>query len=252
MRVNFGELFQEKSKDKTMNGIIHIPIDETLWPPSWTTVEYKEYARFKKILLPVPNNLKVIGKDFSKRRSEKSFTYKKNNEGSVTLEQLSNILYYSCGETYKSINGSTNKRAQASAGARYPLEIYVLPFHENILKKKCYHYNIKNHALEELWDIQLTKELDVNRLFGYSLAKNAWGAIIVTAIPFRTTIKYGERGYKYIYLEAGAVLQNLQNHTFIENIKSTIMGGVNEQEVEELLDLDGVSETVILGIIFGK
>jgi SagB-type dehydrogenase family enzyme len=169
----------------------------------------------------------------------------------ITLQELSNILFYACGEVKKGALSKESKRIQPSAGARYPIEAYILNFEKGDLDIKCYHYNVQNHYLEELWDIPITSRKDISLYFGYEWSINASAAIILTGVVRRTIRKYGERGYKYMYLEAGAVLNNLQNNCMLEGIGSVIMGATNEQEVEKLLDLDGENETVILGLLLG-
>jgi SagB-type dehydrogenase family enzyme len=250
MRINYGEIFQEKSKDRKMEGLVNIPNDSSLWPDSWKNVEYKEYTRFPKIKLPNPVSKDISNEILLKRRSCRDFSENKNN--SITLQDLSDIIYYSCGEVFKGREFKDTKRIHSSAGARYPLEIYVLNFKEGELEKKCYHYNVKNHELEDLWGINLNNKKDINKYFAYEWSQNADCAIVITAIPNRSVRKYGERGYKYIYLEAGAVLQNMQNNAFVRGVGSVIMGGTNEKEIESLLDLDGTKETVMLGILLGK
>jgi len=256
MRINFGTIFQKYSKDNTMGGLVNIPRDSTLWPTSWKVVQYKTYERFNKLELPKPVYRTFGHADLIKRRSanEKDFgsldkygvmTYTK-----ISLQSISNILYFSCGEVRKFANGSKPRRAQASAGARYPIEAYVLNFEEGELKKKCYHYNIKSHTLEELWDIPITSRKDIQKYFG-STGTSSSAAIILTGIPRRTTMKYGERGYKYMYLEAGAILGNIEYNCLHEGLQSVIRGTTQDSAIETLLDLDGEAETVILGILIG-
>lgn len=256
MRVNFGEIFQQKSKDRTMSGLVRIPSDTSLWPPHWKEIQYKTYTRFKSIPLP-----KAIPKDFShtdlvKRESTRDFgVFNKNTLlkecTQINLQQLSNILYYSCGEVKKSTDPKNSKRIQASAGGRYPMEAYIINFEKGDLDIKCYHYNVKDHSLEELWDVPLSSRKDISAYFGYEWSVEASMAIVLSAVVSRSVTKYGERGYKYMYLEAGAILNNLQNNTMLEGLGSVIMGATNEAALEELLDLDGKSETVMLSVLLG-
>ncbi len=251
MRLNFGEIFHTMSKDRKMDGLVNIPTDSSLWPEVWSTVLYKSYNHFPTIVLP-----EAISKDFSdndllKRVSKRDF----NSElGQISLQELSDILFFSCGETRKSIDNKKNKRAQPSAGGRYPVEVYVLSFttSETGLSKKCYHYNVKDHTLKELWDFPIQDKKEINKYFSYEWSQKAACAIVLTGVPSRTCMKYGERGYRYMYLEAGAILNNIQNQTTLNGLKSVAMGGINDLAVEELLDLDGVQETVIVGVLIGK
>ena len=246
MRVNYGAVFQEKSKDRTMNGIVNIPSDNSLWPPEWKEIYYKIYDRFSIIDLLEPKPFAIDQSIYINRRSCRDF-----KPIPIDNQTLSNILYYAAGEIKlngikeKYVSGDI-KRMQASAGGRYPIELYILNFIKGDLEKGVYHYNVRDHKLEYLWDIEIASKYMSNEW-----ANDAAMAIVATAVPSRSVMKYGERAYKYIYLEAGAILQNIQIQAMINNIGSVINGGTNEIEIEELLDIDGVNETVILSTIIG-
>ncbi len=240
------------SKDRRMDGLVSIPADSRLWPPSWIESGYKTYERFPRIDLPVPRPQQFGHELLVQRRSDRAFIAKPHGTGSrVSLEQLSNILYYSCGEVVKSPQRGMSRRMQPSAGALYPLEAYVLNFERGELSVKCYHYNVAHHALEELWDIPQKPSVDITHYFTPEWSKKAAMAIVLTAVVARSVDKYGERGYRYIYLEAGTILGNLHNNCHIEGLGSVILGVTNEKNIETLLDIDGVRETVILGLLIG-
>ena len=247
MRVNYGAIFQEKSKDKSMSGKVNIPSDRSLWPPAWKEVYYKVYDRFPVIDLPKPEPIKYDQGLFEKRRSCRDF-----KQLPIDKKSLSNILYYAAGEVKlkvtkdKNVNVSDAKRMQASAGGRYPIELYILNFIKGDLEKGVYHYNVKDHKLEYLWCIESASVYMIN-----TWANDVAMVIVATAIPSRSVMKYGERAYKYIYMEAGAILQNIQMNALLNGIDSAINGGTNEIAIEELLDIDGVDETVILSIAMG-
>jgi SagB-type dehydrogenase family enzyme len=246
MRTNHGKLFHQKSKDRSMGGTLNVPYDRNLWPKEWTTVYYKEYTRNNVVLLPKPDSKTLSQDDILLRESLRDFSPNKP----VTLQNLSNLLYFSCGETKANFDKPTH-RAQPSGGGRYPLEAYVLNFHTGELPANCYHYNVKNHTLEELWP-SFSNKKDLDTLFSYPWGKDASFAIVLTAIPQRTVAKYGERGYRYIYIEAGVVVGNLIRNALHEDFHSVVMGGVIDEQMEDFLDIDGVNETVVIGVLFGK
>ncbi len=245
MRINYGALFQEKSKDKTMSGMVNIPIDKTLWPPAWKEIYYKVYDRFESIDLPKPIPVYIDQNHMIKRSTCRD--YKREP---IDIQTLSDILYFSAGEIKL---GNRVHRVQASGGGRYPIELYILNFKEGEIRKGVHHYNVKDHKLEYLWgfDGEESGLSPETKYMTILWAEEAAMAIVATAIPVRTVMKYGERGYKYIYLEAGAILQNIQNNAHLRGIGSAINGSTNEKEIEELLDIDGVNETVILSIVIG-
>jgi hypothetical protein len=118
------------------------------FPDVWRKEYYKIYPRFPQVILPEPKVLKTpIGSVFSKRRSVRKFS----GDGIDALS-ISTLLFYSAG-----INKLPNKevpfprRAYPSAGARYPLEVYLTFFHTTpSIAQGTYHYNVQNHRLELL------------------------------------------------------------------------------------------------------
>ena len=239
-----------------MDGLVNIPWDRELWPLSWKETQYKTYERFPKVDLPNPFPKEFGHEELIHRKSTRDFgkidvKTGQKDYAQVSLQQISNILYYSCGEVHKNSDSKNVRRIQPSAGARYPIEAYLLNFEKGDLDMKCYHYNVQGHCLETLWDIPLASRKDINTYFGYEWSIHASAVIVLTGAMGRTVMKYGERGYKYIYLEAGAILNNMQNNSMIEGLESIILGATNEKAIESLLDLDGENETVIMGILLG-
>ena len=259
MRVNYGEIFQERCKNKYLHEYSNIPNDKSLWPESWKKVYYKIYNRFESVKLPIPDRQSLDQGIFVKRNSTRDFKAEP-----IDIKTLSNILYFSAGEVRKSDNENESRRAQSSAGARYPIEIYLLNFTDGnsikdnahdkevkFLKRGVYHYNVKDHSLEYLWDFD-GNDIDVRtKYINFQYSNEYAMAIVTTAIPARSTMKYGDLGYKLIYIEAGVILGYIELNSAINAIGSTIYSGINDLEVEELLDIDGKSETVVMSILLG-
>ncbi len=229
-----------------MKGTKHIPEDPSVWPEEWNTIEYKLYGRFEKIKLPEPN----ISIDFMEMLSTRKSVRAWSKEP-ISLQEISNILNFSCG-TSSGVNSSKIKRYQPSAGARYPLELYIINFISGELKEGIYHYNVLNKELDILWGMD-TFDLNVcERVFSYPWAKEAALGIFITGIPHRVEEKYGERGYRYLYLEAGAVMNNIHLISSVKGLGSVILGGTNDGILEKVLDIDGKEETLIIGLAVGK
>lgn len=75
---------------------------------------------------------------------------------------------------------------------------------------------------------------------------------MLTAVFWRNQNKYGDRGYRHICAEAGAILQNLYLLSGELDIACTAYSGTNDDKVEELLGLDTESESLIVSAIIGK
>lgn len=243
MTLNFGKLFQSFSKDKTMRGLISISQDSSLWPKEWKTIYYKTYDRFPKIKLPDPQLVISFKEALLGRRSVREF---KNVP--INLSQISSLLYYSAGIDTTVSTSNKERRFQPSGGGRYPIEIYIIPYREGDLEKRVYHYNVKEHALDVLWKVE---DESLFRLCSYDWSKDAGFIVVLTAVTHRATMKYGERGYRYMYLEAGAIVNNLNLLAKDLGLGVCIMGGTNDSLIEKVLDVDGERETILIGVVGG-
>lgn len=157
------------------------------------------------------------------------------------------MLKYSAGITDK-IN---IRRAHPSAGARFPLEIYPLVMIPTEgMNAGLYHYNIKNNLLDVLWENSFS-QIDIAQLFTYEWMQHASIVIIITAKFARNEIKYGERGYRYILLEAGHIGQNLCLAARALHLKCCAIGGIRDKNIEHLLDIDGETESLVYALAIG-
>ena len=243
--IDFSKIFHESSKDLA-KGHPLIPADSDEWPDEWKTTHYKAYPRLPKIALednpPSADFFDLI----KKRRSRRDFT-----RTPITKRELSLFLKYSCGNTGP-LELSRHRRAQASDGARFPIEVYPIVFRSgNDLKAGLYHYNVKDHALDVLWDREFSDE-DIGQIFTYPWVKDAAIGIVMTAVFSRNQNKYGERGYRYILLEAGHIGQNLYLVSEALGLKCCALGGTKDENLEKLIDIDGVTESVVYGFAVGK
>lgn len=242
---DLSQIFHQSSKDNK-RGHPPIPDDNNKWPTEWKTTYYKSYARFPKVDLS-DNPIKA---DFfnliKQRRSQRDF-----NRGSISKDELSLLLKYSCGNTQPMGNGRYH-RAQASGGARFPIEVYPIVFRgSNDLKAGLYHYDVKNHSLDTLWGREFSDE-DIHGIFSYPWVKDATLGIVMTAVFWRNQNKYGERGYRYILLEAGHIGQNFYLVSEALGLKCCALGGTRDKDLEKLIDIDGISESVVYGLAIGK
>lgn len=246
MYIDFSKLFHRASKDRSDQGEVNIPKDHSLWPESWKKIPYKEYERLLKIELPKNFTTTAVMEAIRARYSTSKF-----KEGAITLEELSAILKYSCGETGRLIEDRIPRRAQPSGGARFPVEMYALVLKSaDGLESGVYHYNVRLHCLERLAQRKFT-EGDFASLYSYEWASRGSVALIMTTVFSRTNEKYGQRGYRYALLEAGHVGQNVYLTARSLDINCRSIGGSNEEMIENLLHIDGTHESVIYSIILG-
>ncbi len=219
-----------------------IPKDSTLWPEEWKTIYYKSYPRAKKIKLI--DNFKEFNlfEAIKKRETQREFTQKP-----ISLEELSLLLKYSCGLQ------ENGKRAIPSGGGRYPIETYCLILQPGSgLEKGIFHYDVKNHQLEFLFNPGIDKE-EFKKYFFYEFAQDSSLIIFLTGVFWRTLNKYGQRGYRFILQEAGHIGQNIYLLTTALGLKCCALAGTNDDEIEKkLLDIDGFEESLVYTLLIGK
>lgn len=142
-----------------------------------------------------------------------------------------------------------NYRFVPSAGRLYPLEIYLVAREqEPHAGWRCYHYDAEAHQLECIAD---PKPEHIAKAF-ISLPDPAPPLILfITGIPARLAWKYGARSYRYALLEAGHVGQNLALTATALQIQSCPIASYYDDQVHDLLDMDGVSEMVLHSFFLG-
>lgn len=246
MNFSLGKLFQYTSKRKDSGMADTMPRGDTPLNKDSNLGEHKIYQGFPSIPLPKPTLNVLLGDAVTKRVSVRTWS-----NSPLSLEDISNLLFYSCGTT-GTYNGKTLHRAHASAGMKYPLEIYFIANNVESLKRAVYHYDSVRHTLTELWGLSLFTSETFENLFVQPEMGCASGYFVITALPARATGKYSERAYRYLYLEAGAIAHMLNVVGSTTDLGSIILGGVSDTNLETLLDIDGEIETVLITVAVGK
>lgn len=237
------EQFHQKSTIKSLS--IQNNIKE--WPIEWKHIHFKLYPRLKQLPLKYfSSDTNILLKTIRNRRSERQF-----KSYQITNSELAKLLLFSAGIiTKQNSDWDQSRRAYPSAGARYPLETYLIILHAKDLNPGLYHYNIKQHSLELLLDSQLSNK--IVQITGQEWVKNASMIVVVTVILGRSQIKYGERAYRYCLLEAGHLAQNMYLLCSLLKLKCCAIGGFIDKKINTLLDIDEGNEPAIYMIAVGK
>ncbi len=241
--INFSQLFHQYTK--RFHNLI--PRDSSLWPDEWKTTYYKTYPRLPKTELFHQEREFDLFKTLKKRSSKREM-----RGGKINLDELSVLLKYSCGIIRKTPEGD-GRRAQPSGGARYPIETYCLIVKPGKdLEPGLFHYNVKGHFLEMLLKKEFTKE-DLDKIATYEFVQDSSLIIFLTAIFWRNQIKYGQRGYRFILQESGHIGQNIYLVSGALNLKCCALGGfrISDEQIEKLLDIDGVTESLVYTAVIG-
>jgi SagB-type dehydrogenase family enzyme len=160
------------------------------------------------------------------RRSIRSFA-----EQPVALASVAQLLWAAQGVTHH-----RGLRTAPSAGALYPLEVYVVAGNVAGLAAGLYHYRPPDHVLVQIGDGDKRAALARDAL-GQSAITDAPLAFIIVGMPGRTTGKYGDRGVRYVLMEAGHAAQNLCLQAVALELGSVVIGAFSDQKVGSMLQL---------------
>ena len=153
------------------------------------------------------------------------------------MEQLSQLLWAAQGLTDPHPDPALRfRRAAPSAGAQYPLDIYVVVGVVEGLEAGVYHYRPHEHVLNLLATGDLRQPLAAACL-GQMFIAPAPVLIVITAEYHRITDRYGERGLRYTHMEVGHVGQNLHLQAETLGLGTVIIGAFKDAEVGEVLQL---------------
>jgi SagB-type dehydrogenase family enzyme len=206
---------------------------------------YKTYPDSVKVSLPMfePERLMTLDQILSDRKSIRSYKPKP-----LSLGQLSYLLWASAG-IQRSEQGYEFRTAP-SAGALYPIETYIVANDVSDLEPGVYHYGLRNHELERIKAGDLREPIAAAAL-GQTTCAKAPVVFAWTAIFARTTCKYGQRAYRYIYLDAGHIAENLALAAVSLDLGTCQIGALFDDEVNKLLGVDGVKESIAYMSVVG-
>ena len=234
-----GDNFQQETKyhkDK-MSGK---PLDWASQPKI-----YKNYPDCQTISLPdiSPHSDTTLHEVLKSRKSIRKYQNK-----IISREILSYFLWASTGITRR--EGGHEFRTAPSAGALYPIETYLVVNNAEEVNSGVYHYNIHNHYLELLKEGYYAVET-AHAALGQRMCAEAPVVFIWTAIFERMKWKYGQRAYRYIYLDAGHIAENLALTATSLGLGSCQIGALFDDEVNHIIDVDGTEESVIYMSVVG-
>ena len=178
------------------------------------------------IQLPAPKlySQTSIEKALSNRRSVRHFLNKP-----VSLVEISQILWAAQGITSRNGNRTT-----PSAGATYPLKIYLNISNVEAIERGIYLYDPGKHCIGKII-MSDHRSAIASAALNQSFIEQAAVIIIITAIFERTTDHYGKRGIQYVHQEAGAVAQNIHLQAVSLNMGTVMVGAFHDDQIKKLL-----------------
>ncbi len=205
--------------------------------------EYKTYTLMERRALPAVAAQSDLERTIAARRSTRTFS-----GTAISLDELARLLRFAYGRT----DDRGQFRAVASGGALYPLELYVIALNVDGLEPGVYHYGIETahldvvtpgECLAALKDIVYWQGIDIDR---------AAAVIVISAAFYRSTIKYLDRGYRMVLMEAGEAAQNLCLMATSLQLGACLVGGFHDDGLSALLEIDGLEEAPLLPIVVGR
>jgi SagB-type dehydrogenase family enzyme len=232
-RQTVGETFQELTKYRP--GRMPAGRRLTEEPPP-----FKEYPDAEAVI-PLASVRPDLSFDLwtalAHRRSRREYT-----GGAIPYASLEALAWAAQGVTARSFGYFL--RTAPSAGALYPVETYVYAHAVDRLAQGLYHLNVPRWSLERLRGGDLGRELASAALdqgmVGRAAVTFAW-----TAVVPRCSWKYGQRAYRYIYLDAGHIAENVALAAEALGLGCCAIAALYDEEVNAILGVDGREETVL-------
>ncbi len=191
----------------------------------------------KLLRLPEPklDGSMTVEEALLRRRSVREY-----QSGELSLAEISQLMWAAQGVT-----DSRGLRTSPSAGALYPLEISLIVGDISGLANGVYRYQPKENAL---WFIS---ESDQRA----SLARAAWrqdyikdaaALLVISGVYQRTTKKYGQRGIRYVHMEAGHAAQNVFLQATALGLATVVIGAFDDESVKKILNFSDQEQPLYL------
>jgi len=239
MKKGAGDLFQKETKYYRGK----LPGDSLLWSVKPET--YKNYPSSLKIQLEPPQEKggTPLWEVIRERRSVRNF-----KDEPMKKADLSQLLWASQGITEK--YRGYELRTAPSAGALYPVETYLAIHNVEGIEPGIYHYGVQNHELRQLRLGDFRSSV-VQAALDQDFAFSTNAVFIWTAVFDRSKWKYEQRAYRYVYLDAAHIAQNVALAAVSLGLGSCQIGALYDDEVNSILEVDGEKESVLYMTVVG-
>ncbi|MBM4338230.1 MAG: SagB/ThcOx family dehydrogenase [Deltaproteobacteria bacterium] len=181
----------------------------------------------KEIRLPKPKEKGSVSIEEALNKRKSVRDYKK---ASLSIEEVSQLLWSGSGK-------NLYRRTAPSAGATYPLEIYLVAGEVEGVEPGVYHYSIARHSLVKIKEQDARREV-CRAALEQRMIERAPITIIIAAEYGRTTAHYGQRGIRYVHMEVGHVGQNVSLQAVALNMGTVMIGAFDDQRVKEVLEIE--------------
>jgi SagB-type dehydrogenase family enzyme len=205
----------------------------------------KRAQQMQRQPIQLPRPRLKSGVSFEKVLGE-SRSVKEYSGEALTIENVSQLLWAAQGVTRPE-----GWRTAPSAGATFPLELYLVAGNVNGLAQGLYRYRADQHKLIQLGNKDLRADLAAAAL-GQEWMKESAIIIVIAAVYARATQKYGQRGVRYAHMEVGHAAQNVYLQAGSLNLGTTLVGAFDDKRVKEVLKLPSDEQPLGLMPIGGR
>lgn len=210
---------------------IDLSLDEDRAPARYRLYPAQPYRSLPGRDFAVPTPFGEVVKNRTSRRDFSGET--------LDLETFGRLLFLSYGvRGRRKIEGQwLHERNAPSAGGLFPLELYAATRSITGLEDGLYHYDPRRHAVSQILPRTVQDDLAAIVL-SQDMVRRANAIIIITAIPYRTMWKYGQRGYRFVLMECGHVGQSLYLLGGALGLGAVSIGGFYDDALARLMRLE--------------
>jgi len=189
--------------------------------------------------IPLPE-ITISGKHFLQQLLQQRRSVRHFQDVSISLSDIGQLLW-----TAQGITNPKGFRTAPSAGALYPLELYVVAGQVKNLSSGIYHYDPNNHRLIKVDSGDRRKKL-AQAAYWQASVSDAATVVVFAAVYERATFKYGERGVRYVHIETGHAAQNLSLQAESLGLGTVVIGAFNDDEAKAVLQLPDDVQPLLL------
>jgi len=232
----------------------NLPVSDQVQGVPFPPLELEAEEGLPAVTLPRPEGFTGgemdVRQSIESRRSIRSYA-----ETPISLDELSYLLWCTQGVT-EIIPGCCTIRNVPSAGARHALETYLLVNNVKGVPPGLYRFLAIRHGLVRLstdgTSVDTIRKRAVSCCLGQKFVAESAVTMIWTAISYRMTWRYGERGYRYIHLDAGHVCQNLYLSALSIGCGACAIAAFDDDALSKLLGIDGEGQFPVYLCSVGK
>lgn len=215
--------------------VVAIASYSEVWPSQGERMETKVALRHETGIVQLPKPHFDSGTSVERalldRRSVREY-----RDEPLTLAEIGQLLWAAQGVT-----APGGLRTAPSAGALYPLELYLVAGNVRDLPPGIYHYRPQPHTLAPVLAGDRRAELSAAAL-QQSAIKEAPVSLVFSAVVARTIGKYGKRGVRYVYMDHGHAAQNVSLQAVALDLGTVVIGAFDDDALGRVMSLSSEEE----------